>query len=185
MSNKYNSEQNKITKECIFTALMGLMDKKDLRKISITEVAQIAGVSRMAFYRNYDILEDIIVEHLDDMFRDYSRLLSHEISNYDMTRLYFQYFRQHKSFIDNLLRSNLTHLILDRSIEFINVFSTKLICTIDCSPEYRKYNIDFIAGGYFNVLMIWCKSGMIESDEKMAELICDRLSNNISGIRTE
>jgi len=183
MTNKYNVEQNKIAKESIFGALMSLMEKKDFKNISITEVTQKAGVSRMAFYRNYSIMEDILINHLDDMFREYSNLLNpKEISNYEMTRLYFYYFRQHRKFISNLLRSKLTHLILERSVEFLNTLSKALTCTMDCSPEFEKYNIEFVAGGFFNVLMMWCKSGMTESDEKMAEIVCERLSNHITGI---
>ncbi|AQS06409.1 TetR/AcrR family transcriptional regulator [Clostridium beijerinckii] len=183
MTNKYNAEQNKITKESILGALMSLMEKKDFKNISITELSQKAGVSRMAFYRNYSIMEDILIDHLDDMFREYSTLLNHkEISNYEMTRLFFYYFRQHQKFIENLLRSKLTHLMLERSIEFFNICSKTITCTMDCSPEFEKYNIGFIAGGFFNVLMIWCKSGMTESDEKMAEIVHERLSNHIAGI---
>lgn len=183
MTNKYNVEQNKITKESIFSALMSLMEKKDFMNLSITEVTKKAGVSRMAFYRNYNIMEDILIEHLDNIFREYSNLLKpEEISNYEMTRLYFYYFRQHHKFISNLLRSNLTHLILERSVEFLNIFSKAVTCTVDCSPEFEKYNIGFVAGGFFNVLITWFKSGMSESDEKMAELVCKRLSNHITGI---
>jgi AcrR family transcriptional regulator len=183
MTNKYNTEQNKITKESIFGALMSLMEKKDFKNISITEVTQKAGVSRMAFYRNYSIMEDILIDHLDDMFREYSNLLNHkEISNYEMTRLYFYYFRQHQKFIENLLRSKLAHLILERTVEFLNILSTAVTCTMDCSPEFEKYNIAFLAGGFFNVLITWCKSGMNESDEKMAEMVYERLSNHIAGI---
>lgn len=180
MSNKYNAEQNKITKESIFVALMSLMGKKNFKDISITEVTQKAGVSRMAFYRNYSIMEDILIDQLDDMFKEYSDLLNHnEKSNYEMTRLFFYYFRQHRKFIENLLRSNLTHLILEQSMKFLNILSSALSCSVDCSPEFEKYNIGFVAGGFFNVLIIWCKNAMTESDEKMAEIVYERLSIQI------
>lgn len=183
MTNKYNAEQSRITKDSIFGALMSLMEKKRFEDISITEVTQKAGVSRMAFYRNYSIMEDILMDHLNNIFREYSNLLNHkEISNYEITRLFFYYFRQHQKFIENLLRSKLTHLILEKSIEFLNILSNAITCTMDCSPEFKKYNIAFLSGGFFNVLMIWCKNGMIETDEKMAEMVYERLSNHIAEI---
>ena len=61
MEKRTNNMQNILTKESIFTALMILMEKKDFKEISITEITKKAGVSRMAFYRNYDEKEDIIV----------------------------------------------------------------------------------------------------------------------------
>lgn len=177
MSNKYNVEQNKITKESIFAALMVLMEKKNFKDISITEVTKKAGVSRMAFYRNYNILEDIIVGYLDDLFGEYSNnILNHtETSHYEITRLFFYCFRQHKKFIDNLFNSNLTHLILERSVEFLYNYSRSIVCKTICSPELEKYNITFVAGGVYNVLIEWSKGGMKESDEEMAEIVYERL----------
>ena len=55
-----NEESNKITKSSLQTALIYLMNKKDFDKITITELVKKAGVSRMAFYRNYNSKEDIL-----------------------------------------------------------------------------------------------------------------------------
>ncbi|MFC3800940.1 hypothetical protein [Cohnella sp. GCM10012308] len=47
----------KDTKEWIAIALLELLQIKRLPKLSVSEVVKKAGVSRMAFYRNYDSLE--------------------------------------------------------------------------------------------------------------------------------
>lgn len=57
-----NKESNQLTKESIETALLFLMEKKDLQQISISELVRKAGVSRNAFYRNYKSKEEIL-EH--------------------------------------------------------------------------------------------------------------------------
>ena len=71
MVNKATNMQNMITKESIFTALMILMKKKNFKEISITEITNKAGVSRMAFYRNYNIKEDIITTYIDELLKEY------------------------------------------------------------------------------------------------------------------
>ena len=58
-----NQESNHLTRESLETALLYLLQKKDLRKISITELVQTAGVSRNAFYRNYKSKEEILSRH--------------------------------------------------------------------------------------------------------------------------
>ena len=90
MANKNNDLQNRITKESIFTSLMILMEQKNFHEISITEIAKKAGVSRMAFYRNYNLIEDIIIAHLDEFFEDYSNqiLSSEKINNHEVEHLY-------------------------------------------------------------------------------------------------
>ena len=48
---KSNQESNLLTREAIETALLQLLEKKELAKISISELVKRAGVSRAAFYR--------------------------------------------------------------------------------------------------------------------------------------
>lgn len=57
---KANQEMNQLTRESIETALLFLMEKKDLKQISISELVKKAGVSRNAFYRNYKSKEEIL-----------------------------------------------------------------------------------------------------------------------------
>ena len=51
----------------IYQALVELMDKKPYGKITITDVTKKAGVSRMAFYRNYQSKDDILIGHYKQM----------------------------------------------------------------------------------------------------------------------
>ena len=61
MSNK--KEPTTLVKKCIVDALLILMNEKDFDDISITEICNKAGVSRMAYYRNYYTKKDIILEY--------------------------------------------------------------------------------------------------------------------------
>lgn len=60
-----NKEINQLTKESIETALLFLLEKKDLKHISISELVRKAGVSRNAFYRNYKSKEEILEVYYD------------------------------------------------------------------------------------------------------------------------
>ena len=56
--------ENQIVQESIFTALIQLM-QKEFHNITITEITEKAGVSRMSYYRNYSSKEDILIKYLD------------------------------------------------------------------------------------------------------------------------
>ena len=45
------------------TALLQLLETKDLSDITVAQVVRRAGVSRMAFYRNFDTLDDILIAY--------------------------------------------------------------------------------------------------------------------------
>jgi AcrR family transcriptional regulator len=53
----------KDTKEFITTALLQLLAKEKLSTLTVSQVCKRAGVSRMAFYRNFDGLEQILYEY--------------------------------------------------------------------------------------------------------------------------
>jgi len=149
---------------------MILMEQKNFKKISITEITKKAGVSRMAFYRNYNLIEDIITHYLDEFFEEYSKQVfgCEKIDNYESVCLYFDYFRKHEKLVTNLINSN---LILERCIEFFHLISKNSVCKKSYPPEKERYSIEFIAGGLYTVLIEWAKSGMKESDEDIAKIV--------------
>ena len=53
----------KDTKDFITTALLQLLAKEKLSTLTVSQVCKRAGVSRMAFYRNFDGLEQILCEY--------------------------------------------------------------------------------------------------------------------------
>ena len=78
-------ESNLLTREAIETALLQLLGKKELTKISISELVKRAGVSRAAFYRNYDSKEEI----LESVFKCSVHNIMEQLSHYDVkTDLY-------------------------------------------------------------------------------------------------
>lgn len=76
---KNNQEANAITRECIETALVKLMEKKPYDAITITDITKRAGVSRTAYYRNYASKDEILSRRirtirarLSDVMRKYN-----------------------------------------------------------------------------------------------------------------
>lgn len=175
MANKMNSYRNAITKESIFTALMILMEQKEFHKISITEVTAKAGVSRMAFYRNYEILEDVITDYLDEFFSKYEQRID-EVgldNTYEIVLMFFTSFKTEKKLMMNLLNSNLQYLLLDKSNSFMEGVCEKFVCDKFYSPAKEKYTIKLLAGGFFNILTTWVLNDYQESAEYMTELFCE------------
>ena len=175
MANKLNSYRNAITKESIFIALMLLMKTKEFHKISITEVTTKAGVSRMAFYRNYEVLEDVITDYLDTFFAKYEKKVS-DIgldNTYDIVLMFFSSFKTEKTLMMNLIDSNLSYLLLDKSNSFLEEICKEFVCDKFYPPEKEKYTIKFLCGGFFNMLVEWVLSDFKEDEEYMAELFCE------------
>ena len=63
-----NDEINRLTKNAIQEALVYLLGKKEIQDISVTEIVNKAGVSRSAYYRNYQSKEDILKDFSISVF---------------------------------------------------------------------------------------------------------------------
>lgn len=61
----------------MYDALRALMDEKDYEDITITDIVSSAGVSRMAFYRNYKDKREILLSQFETILRKSSEQFSH------------------------------------------------------------------------------------------------------------
>ena len=51
------------SKDYLTTALFQLLQTKCLNEIKITDLVKRAGVSRMAFYRNFETIDEVLIEY--------------------------------------------------------------------------------------------------------------------------
>lgn len=167
----YSETQKKISKESIFTALMRLLEKKQFNEISITQITKMAGVSRMAFYRNYNTKEDIIAIYLDELFMEfYNKFLSLDpTSKYNNLCNFFSFFKERKYFIEILMRSGLIYIFYTKlNLSLFNYFKDM---ENKNKPEYGTYLAQYEAGGLYSVLLEWISNNTQESAETMANLM--------------
>ena len=172
MGNPSNNTINQFVKECIYTSLTTLMENQEFRDITITDITRKAGVSRMAYYRNYSSKEEILTGYLDELFQIYlSGLIEHDqIDAHQFTYKFFVYFRQHKTLILNLIRADLSLLILNRFDKYLFSIFEKLINRYPPTTSDTLY-IHFLAGGLYKILIEWIENDLKESDEEMTSFM--------------
>lgn len=147
----------------ITEAFLALLKKKDYKDISITEICQKAGVTRMSFYRNFESKEDILlqkVRYVTDTFLKESAISYKKdtVSSYFIKL--FTHMEQQKELCTILHKAGLIHIVKD---EFDRVFLSVY------RQEYDDYKSFFLAGGIYNVFLFWFLSGCRETPEALAK----------------
>lgn len=165
---------NAYAKECLYVSLIELMEQKSFHAISITELTEKAGFSRMTFYRNYDVKEAILLEQLQERTRKILSFFKNnkETNVSDFLVLFFETFRDEKRLILNLINANLTHLFnqsFQRNAE--ELIQTYRQYGWFKDEQLEPYKIHFIAGGLIEVLIKWAEQDMQESDKEMAQKV--------------
>lgn len=148
----------KHSKEYITEALLQLMNKKKYENITITDIANKAGVTRITFYRNFKDKDDIIKQHLQNLYKEYQW-----DNKLDSTYQLFDFFIKNKKVIDLLYKSNLQYYLVDNLLVHFEYKKD--------DPNVIAYSKVMVAYLVFGLCDEWYKRGMIESPEEIISLI--------------
>lgn len=176
MNKASSTQENSLMKDCIFTALIKLMEQKNFEDITVTEIAKKAGVSRMTYYRNYSSKEDILIQHFDESTRALIQQvkLHPDISPYQLCCQFFSFFQEHSSLVDQMFQAVMLKLMLRRLTETTDYLFHE-ITKPDLPDNQLKYQLHFITGGLFSLLLHWIETGKKESPQEMAALAGDMI----------
>ena len=154
------------TKRCLADALFALMKEKPYEDISIQDIVDKAGFSRMAYYRNFKSINDILDYYLDSYVMDvYTK------SNIP----------HNPSSASDAFRNFLVILSDERIKEIGTVFDKQELMgriykncrnrIIAHSNSDKMYYSAFVTGGMIEVYINWVKGGYKETPEQLVEIL--------------
>ncbi|GAX01331.1 TetR/AcrR family transcriptional regulator [Secundilactobacillus silagei] len=159
------------SKQYLTTALFQLLATKDLNDIKVTALVKRAGVSRMAFYRNFDTLEDVILQYfgpkIQSLFNDVILQVPEKQKLGDMTE-FFQ------------TLSTELKLAVDRRYEYLirRLFNENMVRYYDqhqvwkqLSADERHYWVAFMSAGVYAIWREWLLNDQSEPLSKIHVLI--------------
>ena len=162
-------------KKDMYQALLYLMRDKAFSSISVSDITSEAGVSRMAFYRNYSKIEDILTEHLDEVVEKYKdrelqeNKAEREKIFYEKKYMIncFHFFYDHHEFIDALIAAGMGDLFLAKITEYL------IRKWIEPGTETREVilRISAYAGSIYNMYRVWSRDRFLEEPEEVAEIL--------------
>ena len=110
--NKRNDEINTITKESIAYAYYELLQSE--KSISVTSICKKAGVSRNAYYRNFNSTDEIVIYYLIFKWAKYCEANPVPPNDEDVLKQrLIQFFYSEKEFIQAIKKHNKIYLIED------------------------------------------------------------------------
>lgn len=165
-------QKNTMTRECIFTALLLLMEQKPYEEITITDIAKKAGVSRMSYYRLYKSKDDILVRHFNDAFEGLLEEIKDmgKINRYQFALLIFQAGKREHRLMEGMFHAKLYEMVLQCFIQYCT-YLAEYIFELDVAGAETDYWIHETAGRFCLVIFRWMEKGMLESPEEMAEFM--------------
>lgn len=148
-------------KRQIRSALLGLLAERDLKDISIGQIATLAGVSRVSYYRNYTQKEDVLREHIGLLFADWTRAFDNQGGGDDNELLghLFAHLNEHRKFYLLLSRRSLFPLLKD--------FLDSIVGPKPEYPNFGAYVAAFFSSGLYGWIKEWFDRGMTEPPDEI------------------
>ena len=170
---QYSSkEANEICRECIQTALIRLMKTKELKDITITELTQLAGVSRTTYYRNYYEKEDVLKDLFTNLMLEISREILAADTIYDTALAVFQGIRKNADVYRLLMKASYAEPMLREVTRIASADTPK-------DAPLEQMRIVFLTGALFNMIRVWTNDDMHQTPEEMAGIYMEILKDPI------
>ena len=185
-SENYDRRQIK-TKKAIIGAFFALLQKKNISKITITELAKLANIDRKTFYLHYNSISDLY----NDLGNMLVALIKKEIIDYTTNNKspytlfanindiinekidLFKDIARNNDFSDFILR--IKDILSD---ELINLYGQKNTP----ASERFKLTTEFIASGTIAMYLRWLKGDTTITMNELALLAAEMITSGASGL---
>lgn len=168
--------ENKTTNDYIFEAFFKLLETTPYEKISVSQIAETAYVSRMSFYRSFKSKKDLVSQALNNIVKKLKLQIidTKEKNEYIVLKCIFETIKDYKSLLISLLNSSISKEVADTIVN-----KMKENFPDDLFNKTVKYVPFFYFTGITSVMIEWLKNGCNESPEEMARFLCSLTSFDI------
>ena len=161
-----NAMTTEFLKECLADALIKLLRKKPIEKISVFEISETANVGRTTYFRNFSSKQEMITYKIIKLWKRWAEehdILERKNFTPENGLAFFEY---------NYSMKDLLALLYERGLQtaIYNAFYEIMV------PQYGEnalecYKGRFYSCGLFGLLDEWIRRGFCETPQEMQEYI--------------
>lgn len=169
----------KYTKKVIKDTFLKLLNEKEIKKITISEICQLADINRATFYHHYldiyDLLDSIAKDFEEELKNAYIPKTDKEKTIFHFSKAMLSVFIQNKELVKILFNTNNNiyslNNILEVAYEKCRERWTKDIPNI--STEEMEYATIFIFNGALGIINYWIQNDFDKNIDDLATIIED------------
>lgn len=165
--NTPNNKRKRESIELIEKVFIDLLQSKELKQISVSDICKKAGLNRTTFYANYTDIYALADSIRDKLESNLSVLYQNEHTQKTNSNDYLKLFRHIK---DNpIFYKTYFKLGYDDSYKII-LYDTDL-AQQHFQNRFLEYHMEFFKAGITKIIKMWLQNGCAESPEDMVEIL--------------
>ncbi|MBT2646832.1 TetR/AcrR family transcriptional regulator C-terminal domain-containing protein [Bacillus sp. ISL-34] len=175
------------SKMALKESLISLMQNKDFREISITDIVELADLNRGTFYKHYQYKEELLEEVMEDVIADlilsyrepYKNVETFTINELTASVIkIFEHVANYANIYTLILKSNAWPTLLERicnelkklPLEDLEDYRPNPKINMELASSYQAYAI-------LGMIIEWVNTGFKYSADYMAEQLLEILNN--------
>lgn len=164
--NVKNNKRRKNSQEKLVKALISLLQTKEIKEITVSDIIKNAELNRSTFYANYIDIYDLIDKTREILENEFSSLFA----DYDYFNERTGALKMFTHIKENQLFYNTYFKLCYDDKHLISIYDTKR-AEKEHIDSNIKYHIEFFRNGLNAIIKLWLKGGCKESPEEMAEVL--------------
>ena len=167
----------KYTKKVVKDTFLELMEKKDIKKITVSEICSLADINRATFYRYYldvyDLLDKIEEDFVGELKDTSQKSLTEDYTVASFANVLLTVFLDNKKLVKILFNSKSTTHLLNEVLEiaYIKCKSKWEHDLPNLNEEDVEYASLFIFNGALGVINFWVKNDFDKEPEEISKII--------------
>lgn len=173
---------SEITKKALATSLKKLLSKKELSKITISNITDDCGVNRQTFYYHfkdvYDLLEWI---YLNEVIQSLDVKDTYDTWQQGFLSI-FEYILNNKDFVKNtynsISREFFLRFIYNQTTELLMNIIEEKSKNLEVKKEDKKFIANFYKYGFVGIVQDWIENGMKENPNNIIKKLDSIIDGN-------
>jgi AcrR family transcriptional regulator len=163
--------QSSQSRSMIMDALLQLLQENSFQKLTVKEVCDRAGVSRMTFYRYYHTIEEVFSCYLDRLLEEYYKGVTIQDDYTENIRFMMHNMPFSKNLLRIIQKQGLQKILTESLLKYIARSSEQdNFYHMLGRRELDAYHLHFISDVIVSVLMVWAERGFKESQDELTEI---------------
>ncbi len=164
--NVKNNRRRKESQEKIEKAFIELLQNREIKEITVSDIIKNTGLNRSTFYANYMDIFDLADRTRKQLENDFSALFA----DYDYLHERGGALKMFTHIRDNQIFYRTYFKLCYDDKHLISIYDTKRAEKENIDSNI-KYHIEFFRNGLNAIIKMWLADGCRESPEEMAEVL--------------
>lgn len=175
--NTPNNKRRKESQKRIENIFINLLQTKDIKDITVSEICKLAKINRSTFYANYIDIYDLAEKLTEQLYTEFINVYKDE---QDKRKHSYNFLKLYTHIKDNqLFYKTYFKLDIDKSKPMSDAISDAEMIRFFGSSKNKHYHIIFFKAGLNAVIKEWLANGCQESPEEIDQIIKNEYNKKI------